>query len=142
MGKSKRTLSKRGIALVLVLAFLACVGIANAAHIHWLTRDLAQAAQTAIDEERNAHSGEETVRLATELTVTKAFVVFGDPVGKLTLFVRSTPDGQEPQTFVLECFYARQAGEWVMTDSGRCRDGACAVRAEEAFLSMDAGNEH
>jgi hypothetical protein len=134
--------SKRGMVLVLVLALLVCVGLANAAHIHWLTRDLARAAQTAIDEERNAHPDAEGVQLATELTVTKAFVVFGAPAGKLTVFVRSEFNGQEPQTSIFESFYVRQAGEWVMTESGRCRDGACAVRAEKAFLSLDAGREH
>lgn len=124
--------SKR--ALLVSLLVLACAAwVYSTVDSYRLRTSLAEAAQDAVAQYSRLSSTESSAETVTVITVSRKFVLFGPAVGKVSLYIKSTPAQGKSRYAGVEIGFAREAGTWVMTDSGRCNSQECIIRAKRAF---------
>jgi hypothetical protein len=117
--------------LKIMLAALAAVGVLAAASLvqnSMLESELRVYAEKHADEFRDGNS-----EVAYTVTVAREFVIFGQPMGKITAFAR--PKGAEGMGILqaVDYHYLKQDGDWINTDSGVCTHEGCISNAEGAF---------
>lgn len=77
--------------------------------------------------------GDSDQSTALDVTVTRKWLLTGPVTGKVALYTRKMGAGAAPVLVEHDFFFERRDGEWVLTESGQCSDGACTLRAQEAF---------
>lgn len=71
--------------------------------------------------------------IATAITTTHEYLFFGKPMGKVSVFIKSTSGMGGLQYAGVDITYERRDGKWVMMESGSCHGDDCEVRARKAF---------
>ncbi|MCF6285218.1 MAG: hypothetical protein L3K26_08505 [Candidatus Hydrogenedentes bacterium] len=136
------TKKKNGWILIVGLSILASLCIAwggNQWQLHALNKELDGLAQEKIATLRP--SGKELPvpmgRIAAEVTVAKPYVLFGSPVGKISVYVEQKSLGDSAKIVGYDFFYERQPdASWRETESGACASEQCSVdgkRVLDAF---------
>jgi hypothetical protein len=133
---------RRGWPLIVGVAILSSLCIAWAANqwqVHTLSGELDALAQAKIAEFRPSDKGLPTPigRIAAEVVVSKPYVFFGLPVGKISVYVEHHVANSSPKVDGYEFYYARQPdATWTQTESGHCASEQCSIdgkRVLDAF---------
>ncbi len=124
------------VALLLAVGALAV----NTVNVHSLERDLRRIADDKIAEFK-AEEPENSLaqlRIGASVVATKAYVLFGDVTGKVSVYVqRNVEDVSHTEGF--EFFFVRDdAGEWTQTDSGMCASEECTQEGLRILKALDA----
>ena len=132
----KRRVYLYATALALSLAALAV----NTVQVHGLENELQRIADTKIAEFK-AEEPEDSLaqlNLGASVVATKAYVLFGDVSGKVSVFLQRIVDG-EPQIEGFEFFFTRdEAGGWSQTESGMCTSEECTREGLRILRALDA----
>ena len=133
---------KPGWTLAVGGAVLVCLCIAWGAsqwQLHALNKELDALAQGKIAELRPSGKGLPTPmgRIAAEVTVAKPYVLFGAPVGKISVYMEHQKPDNSLQIVGYDFFYERQPdASWRETESGACASEQCSIdgkRVLDAF---------
>lgn len=124
-----------------LLGLLCAAWAVNQWHLHTMQAGL----QVLADEklvEFQADTPEDPAhltRMGAAVVVAKPFVFFGDPAGKVSVYVEETaPDG-ESHMEGFEYFFARDDnGDWIQTESGRCASEACTTEGKKLLDALGA----
>ncbi len=125
--RSKRVL----LGGLLVLASVAWVY--SAIDTHRLRTNLADSAQDEVAHYSHLASADSSSETVTVVTASRRFVLFGPAIGKVALYIKSTPPEGKSRYAGVEIGFACKNGTWVETDSGRCEGQECIIRAKHAF---------
>lgn len=123
-------------ALVLALGALAV----NSVNVHGLERELQRIADAKIAEFETEEPEDSLaqLKLGASVVATKAYVLFGDVSGKVSVFLQRIVDG-ESHIEGFEFFFARdEAGEWTQTESGMCTSEECTQEGLRILRALDA----
>lgn len=131
----KKGLPMRTRVLLGTLAVVAVLALVSTVQSTMLRNELFVHAQELADANRG--DGEES---AFTVTVARPFVLFGEPIGKVTTFSR--PVGAETNEVLMAVDYqfVKQDGKWINTESAMCMHDGCITGAESAFAH--AGHDH
>jgi len=112
----------------------------NTVQVHGLESELQRIADTKIAEFK-AEEPEDSLaqlNLGASVVATKAYVLFGDVSGKVSVFLQRIIDG-EPHIEGFEFFFSRdEAGEWIQTESGMCTSEECTREGLRILRALDA----
>lgn len=125
-----------GMLAITVVAF----GV-NTVAVHGLEGELQVVADEKIQSFRDDEPAEALARLKIGATVvvSKSYVLFGDPLGKVSVFLQHD-DGSEDLHFEgYEFFFAREeSGEWTQTESGMCTSEECTQEGLRILRKLNA----
>lgn len=123
-------------ALALSLGALAI----NTVHVHGLERELQKIADAKIVEFKaeEPENSPAQFKIAASVVATKAYVVFGEVSGKVSVFLQRIVD-DESHVEGFEFYFARdEAGEWTQTESGMCTSDECTQEGLRILRALDA----
>ena len=122
------------VLVALLVAVTTVWGVASAQN--WLFgRELAVLALDLEQEHqgRLAEIMHRPVEVASVITAARDHGVYGQPVGKIALYLTHTNDSGQHVYQGIEFHYVKQDSTWTMTDSGACTAQDCLEAARAAF---------
>lgn len=128
----------RWIGVITMIVLAGTWGI-NQWHLAGLERELNALAQGRIEEFRPTQKAltVETGRVGSEVVVSKPYILFGAPEGKISVYIEHPRADTGPIVEGFEFFYVRESdASWTQTESGRCVSEQCQVdgkRVLDAF---------
>lgn len=127
-------LPRRTQGLVLILVAVVGVYVYSLVAVRFGARELLQAAQKEIG---GIHNDENDV--ACEVTVSKAFVLFGEERGKVEVFVRPKYEAGEAPIHAVSFYYVRAGGGWKLDGSGASASDESHRRGLSVFARRNPG---
>jgi len=103
-----------------------------------LCASLEQDSQDEVGHYRDPFVNQADAETVTVVTAGRSYVFFGETIGKVDLFVKTTREGSSARYAGVEIGFKREDGAWVMTDSGSCSGEECILKARKAFGDMEA----
>jgi len=123
-------LNLRAKILIGALLALAAVWAVSSFQVRSMEKQLDVLAQQRAQEARAGGA-----EVTTNVTVTRQYLLFGQPKGKIEVFSRVNSGPQAGQIESIAYYYARQHGKWTCLESGRCSGPECQLRGREAFAA-------
>ncbi|PCJ64264.1 MAG: hypothetical protein COA73_04195 [Candidatus Hydrogenedentota bacterium] len=135
------------LVLFSVLAFTVIGGVYVHHDAQKLKQGLKSQAQSLIDE-FTSDSDVDALDATATITATRKYILFGEPKGKITVYLRNNLiDEHPPETHEeeeagnshqrkysgIEYLYSKQEDEWSNTESGQCAEERCQINAKRAF---------
>ena len=131
---------KRAYLYVAALALSLGALAINTVHVHGLERELQEIADAKIEEFKaeEPENSPAQFKIGASVVATKAYVLFGDVSGKVSVFLQRTVD-DESHVEGFEFFFARdEAGQWTQTESGMCTSEECTQEGLRILRALDA----
>ena len=123
----------RKVFLVAVLAMMCALWAFAWVDNYRLRESLALSSQDEVAHYQEAFLNQPDTETVTVVTVGRDYVLFGDTVGKVDVFIKTTPREGSTRYSGVEIGFKWQGDTWIMTDSGSCSSEECIVKARKAF---------
>ena len=133
-------MTKRAYLYATALALSLGVLAVNTVQVHGLERELQTIADAKIAEFKAEEPGDSPAQLnlGASVVATKAYILFGDVSGKVSVFLQRIVDG-ESHMEGFEFFFARdETGEWTQTESGMCTSEECTQEGLRILKKLNA----
>jgi len=123
----------RKAVLVTVLAMLCAVWALAWTDNSRLRESLEQFSRDEVAHYQEAFAGFPHTESVTVVTASRTYLLFGETIGKVDLFIKTVLPGDNIQYSGVEIGFKRQGEQWVVTDSGSCSSEECILKARKAF---------
>jgi hypothetical protein len=98
-----------------------------------LRESLEQSSRDEVAHYQEAFAGYPHTESVTVVTATRTYLLFGETIGKVDLFIKTALPGDNIQYSGVEIGFKRQGESWIETDSGSCSSEECILKARKAF---------
>jgi hypothetical protein len=98
-----------------------------------LRSSLEQSSQDEVAHYQKAFTEHPGTEMVTAVTASRTYLFFGETIGKVDVFVKTTPQEGAVRYSGVEIGFKRQGDTWVVTDSGSCSSEECVLKARNAF---------
>lgn len=120
----KKVVTRRTASLLAILAMVSLAWAFDAYQNRVLAKELDPFAAKHVEEFKDANT-----QVASLITVSRKYVLFGEPLAKVEVFVKANTDTEEDGVRGIEYEYRRENGNWTMVESGSCTSEECQLRA-------------
>ncbi|MBI4556534.1 MAG: hypothetical protein HY706_03040 [Candidatus Hydrogenedentes bacterium] len=126
-------LAVRAKVLFTLLAVMLAMQAYSYLQVGALESELSELADEKAREMKVYYSQVQVPDVTTDVTASQRYVLFGEAVGKVTVFLRLRDRANRPSYRGIDYFYVRSEGNWHLTESGFCGDREVQARAHAAF---------